>query len=155
MHGDRDALSYGRCGSRWSGRSFGRADENHDQIGRINRQVMDSCVILVGRTPRSLALSSLTHSPPSPRSLCWCKECSRPQNPPFWSFVCWFLCKRAWSRGVILTLRKPQLQLIIFRQTRRVWSPFQLWQGGLHLVMIEIHNFSLAFWSFCNLQTLP
>ena len=37
-----------------------RADENHDQIGRINRQVMDSCVILVGRAPRSPALSSLT-----------------------------------------------------------------------------------------------
>ena len=35
-------------------------DENHDQIGRINRQVMDSCVILVGRTPCSLSHLSLT-----------------------------------------------------------------------------------------------
>ena len=43
-------------------RAFGRAraDENHDQIGRINRQVMDSCVILVGRTPCSLSHLSLT-----------------------------------------------------------------------------------------------
>ena len=61
------------------GGAGGKADENHDQNGRINRQVMDSCVILVGLTPRALSvaltsldLASATSCLQNPQTLVFC-----------------------------------------------------------------------------------
>ena len=108
-HGD--TLPCGLMGGRAAGGRFevegGRegADENHDQIGRINRQVMDSCVILVG-----LSLISPSHLSLSPGK----SERARVLKILL-SCRLSVLCKKNAAR-VILTLWQPQLQLINSRR---------------------------------------